>query len=239
MDAVVDNDAVFRAYGQWRGAPLAIATVISTWGSAPRPKGSHMLVHADGRMEGSISGGCVEADILQLAADVIASGVSELRSYGVSGDTAWDAGLPCGGTIKVLVQPVSDTGSRPDLFSMIEQARASGQALLVHTDLSSGQSGVGIGQREREGDFVNRYLPPRRLLIVGAVQIAQALCGIAIQLGIDTVVIDPRTRFLTAERCPGMTLCDEWPDQAVAALKPDQRTAVVTLSHARKSMIRP
>lgn len=229
---MADNESVLTAFGAWRDSPMAIATVISTWGSAPRPRGSHMLVHADGRLEGSVSGGCVEGDVLALAAEVIASGRTERRQYGVSDGSAWEVGLPCGGTIEVLVQPVSDAGFAPELFDAIEEAQANGWALAVETDLATGVSR--IGQDESGGLFVNRYLPPRRLLIVGAVQIAQALAAIVVPLGIAPVVIDPRVRFLTPERFPGVVLDDRWPDEAIADYKPDPGTAVVTLSHDPK-----
>nr|WP_206377066.1 XdhC family protein [Sphingomonas sp. G-3-2-10] len=206
---------------------MALATVVSTWGSAPRPRGSHMLVHADGRFEGSVSGGCVESDILATAADVIAGAPAAVRSYGVEDAAAWEVGLPCGGRIEVLVQPVSEAGFAPGLFDAIDTARAEGRSLDIATDLGTGRSGAG-------GDFVNRYDPPRRLLIVGAVQIAQALAGLAREMGIATVVIDPRGRFLTPERFPQVMLDDRWPDEAVNSLRPDAATAVVTLSHDPK-----
>ena len=225
---MADNDTVLTAARQWKDAPLAIATVVSTWGSAPRPRGSHMLVHADGRFEGSVSGGCVESDILATAAEVIAGAPFVVKNYGVADAAAWEVGLPCGGEIAVMVQPVSAAGFDPELFDRIAEARDAGQALTVTTDLDTGTSSL----REAEGAaFVNRYDPPRRLLIVGAVQIAQALAGLARELGIATVVIDPRARFLTEERFPGVTLDDRWPDEAIAALRPSPSTAVVTLSH--------
>jgi xanthine dehydrogenase accessory factor len=228
---MADNDTVLAAATAWKGAPMALATVVSTWGSAPRPKGSHMLVHADGRFEGSVSGGCVESDILTTAAEVIAGAPFVMKQYGVEDAAAWEVGLPCGGQIAVMVQPVSAAGFDPELFDRIAEARDTGQALHVATDLDSGASSL----REIEGAaFVNRYDPPRRLLIIGAVQIAQALAGLARELGIDTVVIDPRARFLTAERFPGITLDDRWPDEAVAAYAPGPSTAVVTLSHDTK-----
>lgn len=223
---MADNDSVLAAAAQWAGAPLALATVVSTWGSAPRPRGSHMLVHQDGRFEGSVSGGCVESDILATAAEVIAGAPAVLKAYGVADAAAWEVGLPCGGSIEVLVQPVSDTGFPPALFAAIAEARAAGEAFSVATDLASGRSQPGSAS-----GFVNRYDPPRRLLIVGAVQIAQALAGLARELGIAVTVIDPRARFLTAERFPGVTLDDRWPDEAIEALKPDPATAIVTLSH--------
>ncbi|HEX8486710.1 XdhC family protein [Sphingomonas sp.] len=229
---MVENDSVLNAARNWAGEPLALATVVSTWGSAPRPKGSHMLVHADGRFEGSVSGGCVESDILATAAAVIAGAPFQVRTYGVADAAAWEVGLPCGGEIAVMVQPVSAQGFDPELFDRIAQAREAGQALTVTTDLSSGHSDA--RPLETGTVFVNRYDPPRRLLMVGAVQIAQSLAALAHTLGIDTVVIDPRARFLTQERFPGVTLDDRWPDEAVAAYRPGHSTAVVTLSHDTK-----
>lgn len=226
-----DNDTVLAAAAAWKGEPMAIATVVSTWGSAPRPRGSHMLVHADGRFEGSVSGGCVEGDILAAAAEVIAGAPFRMKTYGVEDAAAWEVGLPCGGEIAVMVQPVSAAGFDPELFDRIAEAREAGKALSVTTDLDSGTSSL----RTAEGAaFVNRYDPPRRLLIVGAVQIAQALAGLARELGIVAVVIDPRARFLTEERFPGVVLDDRWPDEAIAAYTPGLSTALVTLSHDTK-----
>jgi xanthine dehydrogenase accessory factor len=226
---MAENDSVLAAARAWRGERLALATVVSTWGSAPRPRGSHMLIHADGRFEGSVSGGCVETDILQTAAEVIAGAPFQVKNYGVADAAAWEVGLPCGGEIAVMVQPVSAEGFDPELFDRIVEARERGDALAVTTDLATGHSD--LRPVETGQVFVNRYDPPRRLLIVGAVQIAQALTGLAHQLGIDTVVIDPRARFLTAERFPGTTLDDRWPDEAIEAYRPGPATAVVTLSH--------
>jgi xanthine dehydrogenase accessory factor len=227
-----DNDTVLSAARAWQGEPLALATVISTWGSAPRPKGSHMLVHADGRFEGSVSGGCVEGDILDTAAQVIAGAPFAVKTYGVADDSAWEVGLPCGGEISVMVQPVTAEGFDPELFDRIAEARDAGRALTVTTDLATGHSDL---RPLSTGEvFANRYDPPRRLLIVGAVQIAQSLAALARTLGIETVVIDPRGRFLTEERFPGVTLDDRWPDEAVAAWRPGPSTAVVTLSHDTK-----
>ncbi|WP_326525555.1 XdhC family protein [Sphingomonas sp.] len=229
---MADNDAVLAAARLWMGAPLALATVVSTWGSAPRPRGSHMLVHADGRFEGSVSGGCVEADILATAAQVIAGATAVIRRYGVADAAAWEVGLPCGGEIAVLVQPVSVAGFDPDLFDRIDRARGEGRALTVATDLATGRSA--LHQTDGGEAFLNSYDPPRTLLIVGAVQIAQALARLATTLGVRTVVIDPRTRFLTGERFPDVTLDDRWPDDAIAARAPGPATAVVTLSHDTK-----
>ncbi len=225
-----DNEAVIRKAIEWRDAPMALATVISTWGSAPRPRGSHMIVHADGRFEGSISGGCVEGDVLQRAAEVVAGRPAHIETYGVTDGDAWAVGLPCGGEIVVLVQPVGTGGFAPHLFDRIEAAVAHGRALTLATDLITGVTREGGGV----GAFLNRYDPPRRLLIVGAVQIAQSLVPLAKAIGVQPVVIDPRARFLTTERFPGVELDDRWPDEAVAARFPGESTAVVTLSHDMK-----
>jgi xanthine dehydrogenase accessory factor len=227
-----DHEPVIAAFQSWRGAPMALATVVSTWGSAPRPRGSHMLVHVDGRFEGSVSGGCVESDVLALAEQVIATGKSERRRYGVSDASAWEVGLPCGGSIEVMVQPIADTGFAPVLFDAVITGRDDGRSVRIATDLDTGKSD--LAATESTDLFVNRYAPPRRLFIIGAVQIAQSLAGIARTLGIRPVVIDPRGRFLTEERFPDTELDDRWPDEAIAAWKPDSASAVVTLSHDPK-----
>lgn len=229
---MADNDSVLSAARTWKGARMAIATVVSTWGSAPRPRGSHMLVHEDGRFEGSVSGGCVEGEILDTAAQVIAGAPFAVKKYGVADASAWEVGLPCGGEISVMVQPVSAEGFDPELFDRIIEARADGESLTVTTDLSTGHSD--LRPVETGEIFANRYDPPRRLIVVGAVQIAQSLVGLARTLGIETVVVDPRGRFLTEERFPDTALDDRWPDEAVEAYKPGPSTAVVTLSHDTK-----
>jgi xanthine dehydrogenase accessory factor len=229
-NGAADHQRILASVQSWRGAPMALATVIETWRSAPCPVGTHMLVHADGRFVGSVSGGCVEGDILQVAADVIADNSFAIRRYGVADGSAWEVGLPCGGDIVVMVQNVSPDYFAGALFGAIIDANAAGKAISLSTDLDTGLSQQG----EIDGYFINRYLPPRRLLIVGAVEIAAVLANIASSLGIAVTVIDPRARFLTAERFPGVTLDDRWPDEAVAALKPDVRTAIVTLSHDPK-----
>jgi len=225
-------DRLIATARSWRPARMALATVIATWGSAPRPRGSHMLVHEDGRFEGSASGGCVEGDVLHAAAAAIADGRARRLRYGVTDDTAWEVGLPCGGSIELLVQPVAINGFDPALFDAIGDRRDRGDRIALTTDFASGKTM--IGDDPGEGRFVNVYTPPRRLLIVGAVQIAQSLAAIARTLDVIPVLIDPRGRFLTEERFPGVSLDDRWPDEAIAARNPDAATAVVTLSHDPK-----
>lgn len=227
-----NHDRILAAALDWAGAPMAIATVVETWKSAPCPTGTHMLVHADGRFVGSVSGGCVEADVLERAQMVMAGAPAVLRRYGVADDAAWDVGLPCGGDIQVLVQPVSADGFPESLFADIVRARSSGATLSVVTNLATGRS---VASQDTQADgFMNVYYPPRRLLIVGAVEIAAALSAIAVSQGINVTLCDPRGRFLTADRFPGVRLDDRWPDEAVKAFAPDSRSAIVTLSHDPK-----
>ena len=227
-----NHDRILAAAIDWAGAPMAIATVVETWKSAPCPVGTHMLVHADGRFVGSVSGGCVEGDVLERAHMILAGAPPVLRRYGIADDAAWDVGLPCGGDIQVLVQPVSADGFPAHLFADIMKARSAGAALSVVTDLESGRSA--LLDDDAGAGFVNIYHPPRRLLIVGAVEIASALAAIATSQGVDVTLCDPRGRFLTAERFPGVRLDDRWPDDAVKAFAPDSRSAIVTLSHDAK-----
>src|SRR3954451_6854965 len=135
-------DRLIAAARAWSPARLALATVIATWGSAPRPSGSHMLVHADGRFEGSVSGGCVEGEGLHAAAETTADGAFGKLKYGVTNDLAWEVGLPCGGEIELMVQRVSPEGFAPALFDRIGSARRQGRALWITTDLTNGQSAV-------------------------------------------------------------------------------------------------
>lgn len=232
MTQLSELDRLIAAVRAWRPARMALATVIATWGSAPRPRGSHMLVHEDGRFEGSVSGGCVEGEVLHAATATIADGQTRRLAFGVADDSAWAVGLPCGGNIELLVQPVAEPGFAPGLFDRIAEARAAGRAITLTTEVITGKTRV--GDDPAPGHFVSRYAPPRRLIIVGAVQIAQSLAAIARELDVAPILIDPRGRFLTEERFPGVALDDRWPDDAISARKPDAATAVITLSHDPK-----
>lgn len=222
-----DIDDIIEAARRWADVPLALATVIEAAGSAPRQRGGHMLIAADGRFAGSISGGCVEYDVFALAEQVIADGEARVRHYGSPDQSVWLPGLPCGGQIGVMVQPVDQRGFAPDLFEAIDAGRRAGRSVTLSTDLATGHTTEG----EKIGHFIINYFPSARLLIVGAVQIAQTLSAIARDIGFAVTVNDPRARFLSAERFPHVALSDVWPDEAVAAFAPTAADAVVTLSH--------
>jgi xanthine dehydrogenase accessory factor len=180
---------------RWRArgdGNVALATVVATRGSAPRPVGSKLAVSEQGELAGSVSGGCVENEVAVVAGEVLASGEERSVSFGISDDQAFSIGLPCGGEIDVLVERVPLS----DLECLAEEA------------------------------------PEHRLLVFGAVDIAEALCRAAKELGWQTIVADPRGTFATPERMPSADeLLVEWPDETLARVKPDGDTAVVVLSH--------
>ena len=227
------------------GIGAALATVVQTWGSAPRRAGSQLVVGGDGRIEGSVSGGCVESAVVFEALEAIEDGKHRLLEFGVSDDDAFAVGLACGGTIKVLVEPVG--GALPvDLLEELVAARKERIALAYEVDLDSGARRLvrdGYAERlrmdrsgvEEDGKtFVAVHNPPLRLIVVGAVHIAQALVPMARIAGYDPVIIDPREAFAAAARFPGETLMDDWPDEAVEKLGLDARTALVLLTHDPK-----
>jgi xanthine dehydrogenase accessory factor len=192
--------------------------------------GSHLAVRDDNMFEGSVSGGCVEADVILAAHDMIAAGSGHsVLEFGVADDVAWQAGLACGGRISILVQRLADDGLPAPLVADVLTATAAGEARSISSDPATGQAVAGDA-----GPFVRAYPPPRRLLIIGAVHIAQALVPIAEGLGIAATVIDPRGLFAASDRFAGVTLDRRWPDDAMADLRPDAATALVALTHDPK-----
>ncbi|MFZ3584403.1 XdhC family protein [Loktanella sp. DJP18] len=228
------------------GQSVAVATVIETWGSAPRGTGSLLIIDGDGRMEGSVSGGCVEGAVIMEALDAIPTGAARLLDYGVSDDEAFAVGLACGGRIRVLVEPVG--GAMPvALLERLVAAIAEKEPVAYVIDLSSQARRLAdraaypdrfrldrSGLKEDGHTFVAIHNPPLRMIVVGAVHIAQALLPMARACGFDPVLIDPRGAFGSTERFPGEAIVEDWPDAAMTALAPDTRTAVVTLTHDPK-----
>ncbi|WP_439155573.1 XdhC family protein [Yoonia sp.] len=233
---------------QWyrAGRDVALATVVQTWGSAPRPIGSQLVIDADGMIQGSVSGGCVEGAVILEAIDALADGKPRLLDFGVSDDEAFAVGLACGGQIRVLVEPVGSALPVPILEQLVA-ARARAEPVAYVTDLESGPARLAPAgaypdrfRMDRSGieddgrTFVGVHNPPLRMIIVGAVHIAQPLVVMARACGYAPTLIDPRAAFGAQGRFPGETILDDWPDAALAALRPDARTAVVTLTHDPK-----
>lgn len=228
-----------------QGIGAVLATVIQTWGSAPRRVGAQLVVSGDGQMQGSVSGGCVEGAVLLEAQEALETGAMRLLEYGVSDDDAFAVGLACGGTIRILVEPVGFAISE-NILDQIVAARTDRVAVAYEVNVKTGARRVlnsGFEQRfrmdrsgfEEEGDvFVAIHNPPLRLIVVGAVHIAQALVPMARIAGYDPIIIDPRDAFGSATRFPGEEIIADWPDDAIATIGLDARTALVLLTHDPK-----
>jgi xanthine dehydrogenase accessory factor len=248
---------------RWReqGEPFALATVVATRRSAPRPIGSTLAVSKSGQLCGSVSGGCVENEVYGNAQEVLAGGEPRLLSYGISDDLALSVGLPCGGEIDVFVEEadpalldrlieVAENGD-PAVRLTVIGGEDVGSELLV---LESGET-LGAGPRELaqyaqelirggrsqvlelEGRtvFADVYGPPPTLIVYGAVDTAESLCRQAKALGWHTVVADARGKFATRERLPSADeIVVAWPDEAFAQVGLDYTSAVVVLTHDDK-----
>jgi xanthine dehydrogenase accessory factor len=234
------------------GKGVALATVVETWGSAPRPKGSQLAISAEAEMIGSVSGGCVEGAVVAEALEALEDGRPRILTYGVSDEEAFSVGLACGGTIRVLVEPVG-VGDGPSLNLLVElvAARAARRPAVYAVNPETWERRLVTGPADPlwpqaeaaltadksgfEGDwFLGVHNPPLRMAVIGAVHIAQALVPMARLAGYDVAVIDPREAFGSATRFPDTRLMHDWPDAALAAFGLDTRTAVVTLTHDPK-----
>jgi len=258
---MTDTEQILTEAADWRraGRHVALATVVGTWGSSPRPVGSKLAVDDTGHMIGSVSGGCVEASVVDAALETIRTGKVALLEFGITDARAWDVGLACGGQIKIFVEPLSSL-----LNQLLTLGRA-GVSVAIATDLKTGaQALVTATDTDTEGNlslsapdlitlrdalagdrnrtlelgdreiFLETWHPPLRLLIIGGVHIAQCLAPLARLAGYEVTLIDPRAAFGAPDRFPETALMNEWPDIALPAMKPDRRTAVVALTHDPK-----
>lgn len=259
--AVASDDELFERIRQWQqdGHGVALATVVRTWGSSPRPAGSHLAANDTCGFIGSVSGGCVESVVITEAQAVIADGVGRMLSFGVSDEQAWEVGLACGGRVQVYVERVAADG----LFSRLCEDRsgkrpvaavtrvADGAKALVRMQDQEGELTLDVARvdeirallaagrsaflvPEEDGLFVRCHVASARLVIVGAVHIAQALAPMAAIAGYEVIVVDPRRAFADRQRFGGVKLIADWPDDALAGLRLDAQTAVVVLSHDPK-----
>jgi xanthine dehydrogenase accessory factor len=231
-----------------RGDRIAMARVVATRRSAPRPIGSKLIVSEQGELAGSVSGGCVESEVVEAAREVLAGGEPRLLTYGISDDLALSVGLPCGGEIDVWVDEPD-----PELLQRLAEIVRNDRRAVHFVDLDDGTERVVL---EGDGDaadelirsghgkvvevegrrvFADVYGPPPRLFVYGAVDTADALCAAARGIGWHTIVADARARFATRERLPN---ADEvivaWPEEALAQVEPDHTTAIVVLTHDDK-----
>jgi len=250
-----DDTEIINQAMDWinAGHEVSLATVVSTWGSSPRPVGSHLLIRDDNLFEGSVSGGCIEGEVVTEALAAIRRDSFTTLDFGVTDEDAWSAGLACGGRVQVFVQKIS--AGLQSVLAELQAARGAKKAVALLIDQQSGEASLhekgpdtpadlarrfagdhsGISEGDDGGrTFVRIFNPPLRIFIIGAVHIAQALTKIAAGTGYEVVVIDPRDTWGTAERFPGVTIDRRWPSTALEEFGPDARTAVVTLCHDPK-----
>lgn len=240
----VTNDALLIKAAEWHAAGhgVALALVMQTWGSSPRPAGSVMIIRDDQLIEGSVSGGCVEGAVIEAAGEAIASGQGQRLDFGVADATAWEVGLSCGGRIAVLVVPIAaggiDAGRLGDLAANL-RAR---EPVMLCLDAATGawldagkEAGPDVSGIDPEtGHFYLIQKPPRRVIVIGGVHITQFLAPMARLAGYDVMVIDPRAAFTAPERFPDIATHTGWPDEVMQDTRPDANTAIVTLTHDPK-----
>lgn len=223
---------------EWAGdkEQVALATVVETWGSSPRPLGSKMVVTRSGMMAGSVSNGCIEGAVFEEAQKVLKADEPKLAAFGVADDVAFAVGLACGGHIEVFIQPLAAVHLR--LIELLTENRPA----TLRTNLVTGEATLSEGTpsgselARREGDwFIEPFRRPAHLIIVGAIHIAIPLHRLAKLMGYRVTVVDARSKFATKERFPEADeLIVAWPDEAASQLTLDNSAYVVILTHDPK-----
>ncbi|RJF89827.1 XdhC/CoxI family protein [Oleomonas cavernae] len=245
---ITDRDDILGHAVRWaeKDGIAALATVIETWGSAPRPAGSLLAASRAGTFVGSVSGGCVERAVIEAAHEAMDDERHRVLSFGVANADAWAAGLACGGRIRVLVEPVQPGAALAQLLGAVAHKRA----VVRETDLDTGlqtlrfpegdAAAATVLNRDQAGlsedgrIFRNPFNPPLRLVLVGAVHLAEPLTHMAALAGYAVTIIDPRRAFARAERFAGAALEIGWPAEILPDLALDSRTALITLTHDPK-----
>lgn len=230
MDGV--DLTVLRQARDWLrgGHEVVLYTVVETWGSAPRPVGSLLALRGDGRVEGSVSGGCVEDDLL--ARLPLRQRRCELITYGVTREESARFGLPCGGTLRLVQEPLAGAAWLDELLERC----AAHERLVRRLDLASGEVRLQPAGREQALHFDGQTLlapfgPAWRLLMIGAGQLSRCVAGLAQGLGFEVLVCDPREAFVNDWAPDQVRFVPGMPDDAVLAIEPDAHTAVVCLTH--------
>jgi xanthine dehydrogenase accessory factor len=222
------------------GWPVTLVTVVQTWGSAPRPPGALLAVRGDGAVSGSVSGGCVEDDLIAR----IRSGEGahsdfnrkpSMMAYGISREEAARFGLPCGGTLRLVQEALEETAWVEDVLQRTARHQLVARTLTLATGevtLSDAARGAGL---QFDGLTLTTVFGPRwRLLLIGAGQLSQAVASMALMLDFEVLVCDPRDAYLATQHLPGVTRLPGMPDDVVRELVPDAHTAIVALTHDPK-----
>ena len=217
---------------------IALATVISTWGSSPRPVGGQMAIDQNGEIIGSVSGGCIEGAVITEGIKSLNDGKTRVKDYGISNDMAWEVGLACGGELKVLIQPLQIEDKI--IFSIVESIRKR-EVIKLRINTKSGLRTIDKSISQQSSSFnqlMNEFIhiidPKPRLFIIGAVHIAQELVKLATIADFEITLIDPRDHFATKKRFPNCQIINDWPDNALSKFKFDKATHLVTLTHDPK-----
>jgi len=232
------DQQVLDAVRRWarEGHRFALVTVARTWGSAPRPAGSWMALRDDGQVQGSVSGGCIEADLIErVLGGGFESDLPFLMTYGVTQEEAHRFGLPCGGTMELVIEPGPDLAALDGLAARLAQ----GQLVLrtVHIGRPESRLAPGAAMASVSWDgaaLTTPHGPAWRLLIIGAGQISTYLAQMAQALGYQVIVCDPRIEYSAQWEVAGTTLLSIMPDDAVIELNLDPHSAVVALTHDPK-----
>jgi xanthine dehydrogenase accessory factor len=229
---------VLKSAREWiaAGRRAVMATVVKTWGSSPRPIGALAAIRDDGMVAGSVSGGCVEDDlILQVRSGRLVKDKPATIKYGVSAEEARRFGLPCGGTLELVLEPLTRESGIDELLARIERHELVKRTL----DMETGRVALGPAQRPDQLLFDGKILmtvhgPRWRLLIIGAGQLSQYLAQMAQALDYQVTVCDPREEYADTWSVEGVELKRGMPDDTVIEMNLDARSAVVTLTHDPK-----
>jgi xanthine dehydrogenase accessory factor len=236
MDSV--DLEVLKRSAEWvdAGRRVLLVTVVKTWGSSPRPEGAMLAVRDDGHVAGSVSGGCIEDDRIDgVRREGMTQTKCEAVTYGVSADEARRFGLPCGGTLQLVLEPLTRESGILALLREIE----AGHLVARRLDLASGFATLHPASVNDGLAFDGRTLttihgPRYRMLVIGASQLSKYLAQIAVGLDYQVTVCDPREEYTETWDIPGVTLVRTMPDDTVLAMGLDERCAVVALTHDPK-----
>lgn len=236
MDSI-DLEVLKTAAG-WIGAGhrCELITVIKTWGSSPRPIGATLAICDDGRVVGSVSGGCIEDDLIErVRQSGITRTVPEIVSYGITADEAHRFGLPCGGTIELAIEPLSDAGTIIELLERLDRHELVARNLNLQTgEVTLTPALAGAVQQVADGVLTTIHGPRWRLFIIGAGQLSRFLAQVATAMDYYVTVCDPREEYRAGWHLPGVQLVHAMPDDLVIEAQLDHRSAVVALTHDPK-----
>ncbi|WP_294767869.1 XdhC family protein [uncultured Rhodoferax sp.] len=228
---------VLRALASWRaaGRRALLATVVRTWGSSPRPVGSILALREDGAVVGSVSGGCIEDDLIFRFTRAIPSGAPQRVKYGVTADEAHRFGLPCGGTLELLLEFDPEATSLAALVDQLAQGRLVRRTVQLQDGVVSLQpASTPMALSLSDAELANTFGPEYRMLIIGAGQLSEYVATMALFSGFAVTVCDPREEHRGAWSVPGVTVSSGMPDEVVSAFAPDSRSCVVALTHDPK-----